>query len=135
VPQGLLGAFLLGNLLHLLGIGTRGEEEKYESQAWRYTPVIPTVRRLKQEDKEFKASLDYRVRPEREREREKQREGGGGGGGGGEGKKVFTFLVGEGQTGGVEIILKVFSVLTHRMLHLTASLHIIAPSVLTRDVC
>jgi hypothetical protein len=73
VPQGLLGAFLLGNLLHLLGIGTRGEEEKYESQAWRYTPVIPTVRRLKQEDKEFKASLDYRVRPERERERETER--------------------------------------------------------------
>lgn len=27
--------------------------------AWCYTPVIPAVRRLRQEDGEFEASLDY----------------------------------------------------------------------------
>jgi hypothetical protein len=30
-----------------------------ENQAWWYTPVIPKLRRLRQEDSEFKASLGY----------------------------------------------------------------------------
>jgi hypothetical protein len=29
------------------------------SQAWRYTSVISALRRLRQEDHEFKASLSY----------------------------------------------------------------------------
>jgi hypothetical protein len=32
-------------------------------QVWSYTPVIPALRRCRQEDGEFKASLDYIVRP------------------------------------------------------------------------
>jgi hypothetical protein len=33
------------------------------SQVWWCTPVIPALRRLRQEDGEFQASLDHRVRP------------------------------------------------------------------------
>jgi hypothetical protein len=32
-------------------------------QAWWYTPAIPALRRLSQEDLEFKVSLGYIVRP------------------------------------------------------------------------
>jgi hypothetical protein len=31
----------------------------YSSQAWWYTPVIPALRKLRQEDHEFEASLGY----------------------------------------------------------------------------
>jgi hypothetical protein len=30
---------------------------------WRYMPVIPVCKKLRQEDCEFEASLDYMVRP------------------------------------------------------------------------
>jgi hypothetical protein len=33
------------------------------SRAWWYTPLIPVLRRQKQEDHEFKISLGYLVRP------------------------------------------------------------------------
>jgi hypothetical protein len=33
------------------------------SWAWWFTPVIPGLGRLKQEDHKFKVSLDYKVRP------------------------------------------------------------------------
>jgi hypothetical protein len=32
-------------------------------QAWWYTPVIPALRRWRQEDKKFETSLDYVARP------------------------------------------------------------------------
>jgi hypothetical protein len=32
-------------------------------QAWWHTPVIPTVKRLKQENHEFQTSLGYKARP------------------------------------------------------------------------
>jgi hypothetical protein len=31
-------------------------------QVWWYTPIIPALRRLRQEDHKFKASLDYKER-------------------------------------------------------------------------
>jgi hypothetical protein len=38
-------------------------KEMTVSEAWWYTPVIPALRRLRQKDHKFKASLDYTIRP------------------------------------------------------------------------
>jgi hypothetical protein len=38
------------------------EERIILSWTWRYIPVIPTLRRLRQMDLKFKANLDYIVR-------------------------------------------------------------------------
>jgi hypothetical protein len=34
-----------------------------QSQAWWYAPVIPALRKLRQEDLQFKTSLGYTARP------------------------------------------------------------------------
>lgn len=52
------------------------EHECMGSQAWSYTPEIPTLGRLKQEDKEFEANLAYTQRlPPEKNKMEKIRKG------------------------------------------------------------
>jgi hypothetical protein len=40
-------------------------------QAWWYTPMIPTLGRLGQEDQEFKVSLNYILRPSLKKKKKK----------------------------------------------------------------
>jgi hypothetical protein len=51
------------------------------SWAWWYTPVILTLRRLRQQD------LEFEIKTKRERQKGKKREGGGKDGGRKEGRK------------------------------------------------
>jgi hypothetical protein len=39
------------------------EKNSQRGQAWWYTPVIPALGRLRQEDLEFEASMDYIAKP------------------------------------------------------------------------
>jgi hypothetical protein len=43
------------------------------SQVWWGTPAIPTLRRLRQEDHEFKANLGYISRPSFRNKKQKQK--------------------------------------------------------------
>jgi hypothetical protein len=45
------------------GLSNGAYKNYLESLGWRYTPVIPALGKLRQEDLEFETSLSYMVRP------------------------------------------------------------------------
>jgi hypothetical protein len=53
---------LLRENYHLILVHSGFFLNENSNKVWWYTPIITTVRRLKQEDCEFEASLGYRVR-------------------------------------------------------------------------
>jgi hypothetical protein len=47
--------------------------KKLESQAWWHTPVIPALRRLREEEHEFEVRLGYIIRPNLKKKKKEKR--------------------------------------------------------------